>query len=350
VIAALLSCLLAASPPVLKPRFFPGWQATNVAFPFVLEDAATGRYRMLYAGSPAGHVNASTWEQWVTLTATSRDGRSWTFPDDYEPVLFAHRFHEGEVADPGTLAARFDSVSAFGASALRERDGYRLWYTGWSGAQEPLAPGLTRDVGYAIGLATSPDGASWTKVEGSAGRGAVLAPGAGGAPDAKGAGQPSVIRDGDTLRLWYECFDGARWRICAASSGDGRSWTKDGVALDADGERAPDALGLRNPVVVRRGDAYELWYQGEGTEAPRFRVLRARSADGRTWTKDVAPVPLEVTPPLAAEERIHVDSVIVLPGGASRVFFARELTTTIETAYGPVTRRNFNIYSDVVPR
>src|SRR5688572_4697816 len=120
--------------PVLAPRSFPGWQAHNVAFPSVILDPA-GRYRMFYSGSPAARLNASTWEQWVTLTAVSRDGLRWTFPDDYEPVLVAHRFREGEVAHE-TLAARFDSVAAFGASALRDGGGYRLWYTGWSGRHE----------------------------------------------------------------------------------------------------------------------------------------------------------------------------------------------------------------------
>lgn len=333
---------------ILSPRSFPGWQAHNVAFPSVLFDSATGRYRMFYAGSPAGRINASTWDQWVTLTATSRDGLAWTFPEDYEPVLFAHRFREGEVADPATLAARFDSVSAFGASALRERAGYRLWYTGWSGAHEPVSAGVVRDVGFAIGLATSPDGVSWTKRPGNAGAEAVLAPGAAGEPDARGAGQPSVLRDGDALRMWYECFDGTRWRICSAASTDGTVWAKEGIALDVGAEGALDALGLRNPVVVRRGEGYELWYQGQGGASPHYRVLSARSPDGRAWTRLAGEVALHAGKPVAGDERIHVDSVAVLPGGASRVFFAREVTTQRETAYGTIASRSYHIYIEIV--
>ena len=334
---------------ILSPRFFPGWQAHNVAFPSVLFDAATGRYRMFYAGSPAGRINASTWDQWVTLTATSRDGLAWTFPNDYEPILFAHRFREGEVADQGELATRFDSVSAFGGSALREGAGYRLWYTGWSGAHEPVSAGVVRDVGFAIGLATSPDGVRWTKRPGHAGASAVLAPGAAGEPDARGSGQPSVLPDGNALRMWYECFDGARWRICAATSTDGTVWAKEGIALDVGVDGAPDALGARNPVVVRRGGTYELWYQGQGGAAPHYRVLKARSPDGRTWTRLAGEVALHPGDAIAGDERIHVDSVIVLPGGSSRVFFAREITTPRETAYGPIARRSYHIYTEIVP-
>jgi hypothetical protein len=354
-IAALLSVLLAVSPAagsapparaerILSPRSFPGWQATNVAFPFVLFDAATRRYRMLYAGSPAGRINSSTWEQWVTLTATSRDGRSWDLPDDYQPVLYAHRFREGEVADPRMLAAQFDSVAAFGVSALREAGGYRLWYTGWAGAQEAIGAGLSRDVGYAIGTATSSDGGTWTKQPGAEGAGAVLAPGGAGAPDVKGAGQPSVIRDGGVLRMWYECLDGARWRICAASSTDGLAWSKEGVAIDVGGEGAADAVGVRNPVAVRRGDAYEVWYQAEGATVPRFHVMRARSADRRSWTRTA----VALHEPVAGDERIHVDSVIARPDGSEQVFFAREVTRRVQTAYGPIDRRSFHIYTEAV--
>jgi hypothetical protein len=347
-----LAAAAATDPPagkatrILSPTAFPGWQTHNVAFPSVLQDA-TGRYRMFYAGSPAARINASTWEQWVTLTATSRDGVSWTFPDDYAPVLLGHHFREGEVADPAMLAARFDSVSAFGGAALRDGAGYRLWYTGWSGASEPVSPGVSREVGYAIGLATSADGATWTKRAGNAGGSAVLTPGAAGEPDAKGAGQPSVLRDGASLRLWYECFDGARWRICSATSADGMAWTREGIAIDLGPDGAPDALGARNPVAVRRGAGYELWYQGQGSVAPHYRVLRARSDDGRSWTRD-GEVALHPETPVAGDERIHVDSVIVLPGGGSRVFFAREVSTTRETAYGPVTNRRAHIYTEVV--
>ena len=350
---ALVATVAAAAPTgkatrILSPRSFPGWQAHNVAFPSVLFDSTTGRYRMFYAGSPAGRINASTWDQWVTLTATSRDGLAWTFPDDYEPILFAHRFREGEVADAATLAARFDSVSAFGGSALRERAGYRLWYTGWSGAHESVSAGVVREVGFAIGLATSPDGVTWTKRPGNAGASAVLAPGTAGEPDARGAGQPSVLRDADALRMWYECFDGTRWRICSAASTNGIVWAKEGIALDVGADGAPDALGLRNPVVVRRHGTYELWYQGRGGASPHYRVLRARSPDGRTWTRLAGEVALHPEEPVAGDERIHVDSVVVLPD-ASRVFFAKEITTRRETAYGAIASRSYHIYTEIVP-
>jgi hypothetical protein len=240
-------------------------------------------------------------------------------------------------------------VAAFGASALAEGSGFRLWYTGWSGAHQRVSPGIARESGYAIGLATSKDGAAWTRQPGAAGAGAVLAPGAAGDPDAMGAGQPSVLADGDGLRMWYECFDGERWRICSAASADGVSWAKEGIALDVGAEGAADALGARNPVVVRRGAAFELWYQGQGRTAPHFRVFRATSPDGRAWTRRAGEVTLHPDAPVRGDEAIHVDSVLPLAGGASRVYFAKELSTARATPYGAVVNRRFHIYTEVVP-
>lgn len=353
---SLLLLSAATAPPVsgaeakriLSPHGFPGWQTHNVAFPAVFFDETARRYRMFYAGSPAARINASTWEQWATLTATSADGIAWTLPEEYEPVLVPHRFREGEVADAAALAARFDSVAAFGASPLRDSAGSRLWYTGWSGAYQPVARGVSREVGYAIGLATSKDGATWTRHAGSERAGAVLAPGGAGDPDALGAGQPTVIRDGDALRMWYECFDGTRWRICAARSADGHAWTKHGVALETGADGAADAVGLRNPVVVKRRAGYELWYQGEGAVAPRYRVMRATSADGRSWTR-AGEVTLHSGAAVAGDERIHVDTVLPLPGGGVRVYFAREVTTTRAAPYGEVVNRRYHIHTEVLP-
>jgi hypothetical protein len=49
------------------------------------------------------------------------------------------------------------------------------------------------------------------------------------------------------------------------------------------------------------------------------------------------------------DEAIHVDSVLPLAGGASRVYFAKELSTARATPYGAVVNRRFHIYTEVVP-
>jgi hypothetical protein len=148
--------------------------------------------------------------------------------------------------------------------------------------------------------------------------------------------------------MWYEAFDGRQWRIAAGRSSDGRTWTREGVALEPGGAGAPDELGARDPVVVKRGGRWELWYQGRSRAAPLFHVLRARSDDGLRWTKLPGEVALHHDPPLRAEEAVHVDSVLVRPDGSCHVFFARQKTLSRRAAWGEARTRSFHVYSEVV--
>lgn len=337
----------AAAVEVLAPRFFPTWQARNVAFPFVLFDPAARRYRMYYAGSGAAQINDSAWDQWMTGLATSRDGRTWSFPEDYEPVLPAWRFADGEVVEP-VRRERFDAMAAFGVSVVRDGPRHLMWYTGWNGDDEPAGDGRARPVHYRIGHAVSDDGVRWTKRPGQAGAGAVLGLGGEGSPDSRAAGQPFVLRRGAEYRMWYEAFDGHAWRICAARSSDGLAWTRAGVVLEPGGAGALDELGARNPVVIARRGRWELWYQGRSRSAPAFHVLRATSADGLTWRKQPGEVALRLRPPLRGDESLHADSVLVRADGSCHVFFARQKTMRRRAAWGEAVSPSFHVYTQVV--
>ena len=323
---------------ILSPRFFPGFECQHVCYPYVFYDSAAGHYKMYYTGSSTVEINESLWDQWMTGIATSSDGVTWTRKDDdYQPVIRAHKFMEGDVVDPESIRDEFDSVLAIGACVLKDGSTYKAWYTGWNGDFEHVGEGISNKTNYRIGYATSPDGIAWTKHAGAAGAGSVLGAGPPGSQDAKGAGQPCVLKEGSTYRMWYEGFDGTLWRILYATSTDGTTWTRQSTALSPGASGNPDALGCRDPVVITRGGHYELWYQGQGSAAPNYRVLRATSSDGLTWTK-VGEVLLHPDDPLDGNERIHADSVIVQPDNSCKVFFDKESGTP----------RNYYIYTEVV--
>lgn len=345
---------------ILSPTFFPGWQARGVFHPFVVFDRLSGEYRMCYTGAGTVQMNDSVSDTWVTGVVTSKDGLTWSTPKDYEPVLLARRFLEGDVVDREEQSGVFDSLFAFGACVLKDRRNYRMWYTGWNGDtsnhREDPRLGRVERVHFRIGHATSRDGLSWEKRPGTGGAGSVIGLGAPGEPDSQGASHPHVMKEpglgrgrrgGDLYRMWYEGDDGKIRRICWATSRDGTAWEKRGAVLEPGPPGAPDELGVGHPVVIKRKGRYELWYQGRGRSDPSFRILRATSPDGEAWTR-AGEVALHPDPPLRGDESIHVRSIIVSSDGACRVFFAKETTTTRRLPYGAVPSKSFHIYTETV--
>jgi hypothetical protein len=152
----------------------------------------------------------------------------------------------------------------------------------------------------------------WTKVEGAAPGGAVLAPGEAGAFDERGNFTARAFEDGGTTYLYYGGIDGtgdaacpgindSHWRIGLATSTDGVTFTKvpgprgDGVLLDLGdaGKNEFDSFMIYRPFVLKDGAKFRMWYNGaaspfncpNGTLATDRRIGYAESDDGLTWTK-----------------------------------------------------------------
>jgi hypothetical protein len=132
--------------------------------------------------------------------------------------------------------------------------------------------------------------------------------------------------------MWYEAYDGTARRILHATSSDGVTWAKQGLALDIGGANTSDELGVANPVVIRRKNRYELWYQGQGKSAPNYRILRAVSNDGNSFSR-LDEIALHPSPAVSGSERIHVHSAIVQPDNKVQVFFAKEKSTARTAGY-----------------
>ncbi len=157
------------------------FDAAGVSAPVVY--AFDGGYQMLYAGASDGAVSIGL--------ATSSDGLTWS--TDHEAVF-----------KPGD---GWDSVQVLPGSVVVTGDGtLQLWYTGSDGDR-------TR-----IGLATSADGRSWTRVSG-ADDDWFMGEGSPGEFDDSSVRGPSVLRDEDAglEHLWYAGFDGDTFRLGYAS-------------------------------------------------------------------------------------------------------------------------------------
>jgi hypothetical protein len=175
--------------------------------------------------------------------ATSTDGVQWTV--DPEPVW------------------RGDQ-----ASVLLDGTTYRMWYH------------VHRADEYSsIAYATSPDGIHWT------GDGVPVI--RGGEGWASHVFAPSVVRDGNLYKMWYEGEDavwGEHWRVGYATSPDGVTWTT---------RASPVMLSrCKHLTVIRDHDEYRMWFVAEGDQAIQY----AASKDGISWARYEIAMALHGTP------------------------------------------------------
>lgn len=326
-----------------------GWENNHVCCPYVVYDSGAGNYKMFYSGTGGAELNESAWSQWMTGMVTSTDSIAWTRrTETWEPVLYAKKFYEGDLVDPQQSAGVFDSIFAIAPSVIKDGSVYKMWYTGWGGQTEHIGGGLENKINMRIGYATSTDPWTWTKYDGSAGAHSVLGLGAPGEADSKGASDPCVLKEGSTYRMWYDGFDGTTCRIMYATSTDGTTWTKQGAVLAPGAAGSLDSEGCTSPVVVVRGGQYELWYTGKGTSAPYYRILRAVSPNGLSWTKLPGSIDLLPDDTLSGDEKVHVGSVLAQPDGSAWIFYAKENTTAESLTYATVYNKQWVIYRKVV--
>lgn len=179
--------------------------------------------------------------------ATSSDGISWS------GRTLALGFDDG-----GALA--FDDVQpglTASCTVIKESNGtYKMWYVGRDSVASPYY--------FKIGLATSNDGISWTRVSGSGTGGCVFDSGTAGKFDDKNVVHPTVIKVGDTYKMWYygAANSGANG-IGYATSTDGINWTRHYQSGTSDGQLAEfdnQASYSSAPSVINTGSDYKMYY------------------------------------------------------------------------------------------
>ena len=193
-------------------------------------------------------------------------------------------------------------------SVLRDRNGYRMWFTNAD------SNGRT-----GIAVADSIDGVTWTTWKKPSGADPVIdlvLTSKPGEWDAPGIETAHVLRTPEGRYRMYYSGNGVpegsvTYAIGMAESDDGVHWVRNGAPVLEpihDWERPmcasqQDALtciqgGVLEPSVLYDPNAnlYRMWYVGLGEKRGSFRTYRigyAASADGKNWEREAAPV-LEV--------------------------------------------------------
>jgi len=253
----------------------PGVSA-NIAFgafaPTVWKTASG--YSMLLTGRKL--VSGSTFQTKI-MSTTSSDGISWSGPS---PAL-----------NPSGTNSNFDYSNLNSPDLLQDPGSpspYKLYYSG--NTVDANGNFHTR-----IGLATSSNGTSFSKVSGSQTGGSVLDVGtAGSAFDARQASGLSVVAPVGATPKFAGFYWGTRGsdfkpRLGLATSTDGSAWTKvsvsapNGGALFGLGNPAAfDNGGERDPSVLYDAGTYDLFFTGVSSGGTRTIGLASTPEDGTT--------------------------------------------------------------------
>ncbi|MBI2933092.1 MAG: hypothetical protein HYY16_15720 [Planctomycetes bacterium] len=270
--------------PVLNPGPGGTWDSLNVASPCVRRAGASS-WQMWYDGTADGTL-------WRIGYATSLDGVTWT--KRATPVLAPGPAGSWDSEAVGMTAVTFDGTT------------YRLWYFGQSAA------GASQ-----IGLATSPDGVTWTKSASNP----VLTAGLAGSWDSGGVNDPTVLYEGGAYKMWYAGGNAGGMAIGFATSADGVVWAKyaGNPVLPAGPPGSWDADGPRSPAVAFDGTTYLMWYGGN--QGPNERIGTATSTNGATWTKYAGNPVLGPGAAGSWEENDVYSPFVVLDGSTTRMWY-----------------------------
>lgn len=259
------------------------WEESSLGSASVVYDG--GMYKMWYAAQGAiGY-------------ATSSDGINWQrHPGN--PVMTS----AGEpVLTPTCISQVYDPEVAFAGGE------WKMWYT------TGCAWGIGKYV-YAISLASSPDGITWTKHPGN-----PILRGSASWESASVQSPAVVVQDG-VYRMWYTGTAPISYvGIGYATSGDGIQWTKfpGNPVIESPYE-------YLEPDVIWHLGQYHLWY---AKGSPRH-LYYAWSLNGVNWTDDPLNPALEAGAAGSWDEALEDPSVIYAAGQMQMWYSGRDSTGT----------------------
>ncbi|MBI2440563.1 MAG: hypothetical protein HYV35_04245 [Lentisphaerae bacterium] len=227
--------------------------------------------------------------------ATSPDGLTWTKYNNAIPANSDTTSTDGRI--PLGNNGRGDDNHLALTAVIVDEGIYKMWYSGYDSAN------------YRIYYATSTNGTNWTKYNNviptnsdTTSTDGRIGLGTGNNGDTNMVAFPSVIKDGNTYKMWYTGQNGGTNCIYYATSPDGLTWTKYNNTIPTNSDttstdgRIPtgtagngDSRNASSATVIKVGSAYKMWYSGN--DGANTRVYYATSPDGLTWTKHNNTIP-----------------------------------------------------------
>jgi predicted GH43/DUF377 family glycosyl hydrolase len=223
------------------------YDGRGVGYPIILKDSAS--YKMYYTNT--GSTPDSLGRICTIGLATSTDGNSWTHYSS-TPVL---------LPTPGA----WDSYIVTAATVLKEGNTYKMFYVGMGKGEHSV---------YAIGLAASSDGIHWEK------RAQPIFQGNSGWENYN-AGTTAILKVNGEYRMYYTGYPVTK--LGYATSPDGITWTRQGIAMEPTQEWENTGLGYTT--VLYENGSFKMVYQNN-EYYPKFGY--AVSSDGIHWTKSTA--------------------------------------------------------------
>ncbi|WP_221393007.1 hypothetical protein [Dyadobacter sp. NIV53] len=218
------------------------WDSLGVETVSVLLDEEADpkeRYKMWYAGQTFNDF------RYNIGYAVSQDGIHWD------------KYQNGPVLTVGSTD-EWDNGFLEGPSVIKVGSQYKMWYAGY----DVSVNGKPTDGKVNIGLAISDDGIQWKKYEGNP----VMTTGTGW--DAETVQDPHVIYADGSYHMWYggvNKVDLNGQEIGYAFSEDGISWKKsaNNPVLKRGASGSWDSFTASFPSVLIEGEELKIWYTGK---------------------------------------------------------------------------------------
>lgn len=217
--------------------------------------------------------------------ATSLDGVNWA---SHGMVL--------DTGDPGS----WEGLAVGRPVVMFDGTTYKMWYMGYSHNPFPA---------HRIGYATSPDGIVWTKHSSNP---ILIPGGNGGWDDGGLGEFTVFFNGSTYIMWFNgQAYMHATLKIGVATSPDGISWTKySNNPVLVPGPSLWDNKHVYSGPVMNLEGSYKMWYSGQ-SYADNVRIGLATSSDGLTWTKGASNPVLDVGPPAAWDSAyVYATSIV----------------------------------------